>query len=58
MMTPKQVGAPLELIRWDLAEQFGWTLDYIDSLSVDVLHEYMAIRDGRGKFQEIRKGRK
>lgn len=39
-------NAPHELLRWQMAEKFGWTLDYIDSLSVATLHEYLQIQDG------------
>ena len=35
--------------RWDLAERFGWTLDYIDALPVADLHEYLQIRNGKAK---------
>lgn len=38
---------PLELLRWNLAEKFGWTLDYIDGLSLEDLNEYIRIMDGR-----------
>ena len=37
---------PVEVIRWELAEKFGWTLEYIDSLAVANLHEYLQIQDG------------
>ncbi len=43
---------PFELLRWDLAEQFKWSLEYVDSLSLKEIEEYMQIRDGRGKAQE------
>jgi hypothetical protein len=37
-------------VRWELAEKFGWTLEYIDSLSMETLHEYLQIQAGiRGK---------
>jgi hypothetical protein len=39
-------GQPFEVIRWQLAEKFGWTLEYIDGLSLDTLHEYLQIQDG------------
>jgi len=41
--------APSELIVWTLAERFGWTLDYIDSLPLGRLSEYYQIADGRMK---------
>jgi hypothetical protein len=37
------------MIRWELAEHFGWTLEYIDSLSLADLHEYWMINTGRAK---------
>ena len=38
----KHIGpAPVfELMRWSMAERFGWTLDYIDSLSMADIHEF------------------
>ena len=44
---------PLEVIRWTLAERFGWTLDYIDALSMGDIHEYLQIQDGRNKARGI-----
>jgi len=40
---------PWELDRWELAEKFGWTLEYIDSLPVTELHEYIMVQMGRAK---------
>lgn len=40
---------PIEKLRWDLAERFGWTLEYIDALSMEELHEYLQVQDGLGK---------
>jgi hypothetical protein len=40
--------APLELLEWDLAERFGWTLDYIGILPMSRLHQFLQIEDGRG----------
>jgi hypothetical protein len=37
------------MIRWELAERFGWTLEYIDSLSVADWQEYWMINRGRAK---------
>jgi hypothetical protein len=34
-------------MKWDLAERFHWTLDYIDALPVARLHEFMQIMDGK-----------
>lgn len=36
----------MEVIRWQLAEKFGWTLDYIDALPVSELHEFLQVQDG------------
>jgi hypothetical protein len=40
---------PLELLRWNLAERFGWTLAEVDALAVSDLFELLQIEDGRGK---------
>ena len=42
-------GAPQRYIVWMLAETTGWSLEYIESLSVARLHEWLAIRDARAK---------
>ena len=42
-------GAPLELLRWNMAARFGWTLPEIDALSVADLHELAQIDDARVK---------
>jgi hypothetical protein len=42
-------GLPLEYMRWALAREFGWTLDYIDGLTLDDLQEYLQIKDGETK---------
>jgi hypothetical protein len=41
--------APPELDRWQMAEKFGWTLEYIDSLSIHDLHEFLQIAGARAK---------
>lgn len=41
--------APLELAIWDMAEKFGWTLAYIESLTMEQFDEYQQVRDGRMK---------
>jgi hypothetical protein len=44
-----------------LAERFGWTLDYIDSLPLPDLFEFFAIEEGREKArppERPQKGRK
>jgi len=35
-----------------MAEKFGWTLEYIDSLPMSRILEYMQIEDGRYKAQQ------
>ena len=39
----------MELFIWDLAERFGWTLEYIDGLSVERMREIIALDDARAK---------
>jgi len=41
--------APYELKRWILAERFGWTLKYIDSLSQADWLEFLQVEEGRKK---------
>lgn len=38
---------PLELLRWTMAERFGWTLDTVDALTVEQITEFAEIEDGR-----------
>lgn len=45
----------MELIEWQLAERFGWTLDEIERVPVGRLHELMQIDDGRAKAANVRK---
>jgi hypothetical protein len=40
---------PWELLRWTLAENYGWTLEYIDALSVATIHQWIQIEDGKAK---------
>jgi len=42
----------MEMLRWNLAERFGWTLEEVDALSVSDLFEFIQIVDGRGKARE------
>jgi hypothetical protein len=35
------------MLRWEMAERFGWTLDYIDSLPMAKQHEFLRIEDGK-----------
>jgi hypothetical protein len=48
---------PFELVRWSMAERFGWTLDYIDSLSIDDLFEFYEVEEGRNKAMPQSKSR-
>jgi hypothetical protein len=34
---------------WELAERFGWSLEYIEGLPMERLHEWFRILDGRNK---------
>ena len=40
---------PWEYWRWEIVKTTGWTLEYIDSLDMKDLHEYMQVNDGLGK---------
>lgn len=40
---------PLEYWRWELVKETGWTLEYIDALSVATFHEWMQVKDGTAK---------
>lgn len=40
---------PIEDLRWELAERFGWTLAEVDALSIGDMHEYLQVQDGRSK---------
>jgi len=42
-------SAPMELLRWQMAERFGWTLEYIDSLLLRDLQEWLQIADAQAK---------
>jgi hypothetical protein len=37
------------MLRWNIAERFGWTLDEVDALTVSDLFDLFQIDDGRGK---------
>jgi len=39
-------------MRWDLAKEFGWTLDYVDSLPLSEIHEYLQIQDGLAHYRK------
>ena len=40
------------MVRWEMAERFGWTLDQIDALSVGDWHEWENIKKGRYEAQK------
>lgn len=37
---------PWEYWRWRIAEQYGWTLNEVDALSMDDLQEWFQVQDG------------
>ena len=41
--------APFEYLVWRLAPETGWTLDYIESLTMQQWHDYLQIRDAKAK---------
>lgn len=43
---------PLEWWRWELARKMGWTLEYVDSLSLQDWHDYWQILDGEAKARK------
>lgn len=38
--------------RWEIAEEMGWSLEYIDSLSPEDLWEWQSVKDGRSKARQ------
>ena len=32
-----------------MAERFGWTLDYIDNLPLEVIYDFIRIEEGKAK---------
>jgi hypothetical protein len=42
-------GVPADVITWQLVEQTGWTLEYIDSLPLARVHQWLSIQDGLSK---------
>ena len=50
--------APQEVFLWEMAERFGWTLEYIEGLSMARWHEYLQVRDGESKAMAELRGRK
>jgi hypothetical protein len=45
----------MEWWRWHIARETGWTLEYIDALSVKDFHEYLQITDGENKADSERR---
>jgi hypothetical protein len=41
--------APVELLKWELAERFGWTLEYIRGLTMRDIQEFYSIADAKYK---------
>jgi hypothetical protein len=37
------------MLRWSLAEKFGWSLEYVDNLSMADIHDWIQIEDGRAR---------
>ncbi len=37
---------------WNLVEKTGWTLEYIDALPIERIHNWMLIRDAEAKAKE------
>lgn len=49
---------PFELLRWIIAERFGWTIPEVDALPMSDLFEFLQIEDGRiNATQTGKKGR-
>jgi hypothetical protein len=46
---------PMAWWRWHLARATGWTLEYVDGLSMGDWHEYWQIVDGEGKAARERR---
>ncbi len=43
---------PLEILRWKIAERFGWTLETVDNMKVSDLHEMLHVDDGQAKVNK------
>lgn len=37
-----------------LAEDTGWTLEYIDGLSIEAVNEWLAVKEGRAKYRDFK----
>jgi hypothetical protein len=57
-------GEPLKILdttKWRIAKEFGWTLEYIESLdlkSIEEFHQYDAVVDGLRKAHAFLNRRK
>jgi len=40
------------MVRWDLAEKTGWTLDYIATLTPQDVYEYFSVKDANTKLDQ------
>ena len=40
------------LMRWEIAEHTGWTLEYIEALSFEAIWEYLSVNDGNAKASD------
>jgi len=49
---------PYALLRWRIARETGWTLEYIDGLSLADIHEREQVLDGEAKAYHHRQGGK
>ena len=45
-------GMPMEYWRWELVKETGWTLDYVDALSIADWNEWLQVRDGMNKARK------
>jgi hypothetical protein len=50
-------SVPHDVLIWDIVEATGWTMEYIYSLPLETIYQWMSIRDGRSKAAG-RKGKK
>lgn len=49
---------PWEYWRWELVKETGWTLEYVDALSVGDFAEWIQVRDGKAKANKSLSERK
>ncbi len=46
-----KTGMPWEFWRWELVKETGWSLEYVDALSVKDFQEWVHVRDGKRKAE-------